>query len=234
MAVEPTLPAPVVSAPAKPPASSSTGTGTTSATSSASLASNFQTFLTLLTTQLQNQNPLDPLDTNQFTQQLVQFAQVEQQLKQNDQLASLISLQKTAQATQALNFVGSKVVFDGSNSALKDGLATWSLTSPKDVNATVNIISSTGQTVYSGTYNVNAGTHNFVWDGKGNDGTQWPEGNYKLSIVAKDASGQSTSVDTDAVGVVDSVDLTSAPPLLTIGNQTFTVDQIKRVIRTAS
>jgi flagellar basal-body rod modification protein FlgD len=233
MAVEPTLPTTVVSAPAKPPTTSG-GTSTTSSTSSATLASNFQTFLTLLTTQLQNQNPLDPLDTNQFTQQLVQFAQVEQQLKQNDQLASLIALQKTAQATQALNFVGSKVVFDGSNSALKDGLATWSLTSPKNVSATVNIINSTGQTVYSSTYNINAGTHNFVWDGKGNDGSQWPPGNYKLSIVAKDAAGETTAVDTDAVGVVDSVDLTAAPPLLTIGNQTFTVDQIKRVIRAGS
>mgnify|MGYP001345861469 CR=1 FL=1 len=56
----------------------------------------------LLTTQLQNQNPLDPLDTNQFTQQLVQFAQVEQQIKQSDQLAAPLNLQKTAQATQAL------------------------------------------------------------------------------------------------------------------------------------
>ena len=104
----------------------------------------------------------------------------------------------------------------------------------KDVKATVNVVSSTGQTVYTGTFNINSGTHNFVWDGKGNDGIQWPDGNYKLSIVAKDAAGETTTVDTDAVGTVDSVDLTSAPPLLTIGNQTFTVDQIKRVIRTGS
>src|SRR6476619_2376280 len=89
-----------------------TGTGTPSApisnaTDQAPLANNFNTFLQLLTTQLKNQNPLDPLDTNQFTQQLVQFAQVEQQMKQNDQLAALVGLQKTAQQTQALAFVGS-------------------------------------------------------------------------------------------------------------------------------
>ena len=87
------------------------------------LADNFQTFLTLLTTQLKNQNPLDPLDTNQFTQQLVQFAQVEQQLKSNDQLSTLVSLQQTAQATQALNFVGSTAVVDGSTAALTNGSA---------------------------------------------------------------------------------------------------------------
>src|SRR6185503_554071 len=90
------------------------------------IAGNFQTFLQLLTTQLKNQNPLDPLDTNQFTQQLVQFAQVEQQLKSNDQLATLVSLQKTAQSTQALEFVGQTVSVDGATAQLKDGSATWS------------------------------------------------------------------------------------------------------------
>jgi flagellar basal-body rod modification protein FlgD len=31
--------------------------------------------------------------------------------------------------------------------------------------------------------------------------------------------------------VVDSVDLTATPPLLSIGGETYTTDQIKRVIR---
>src|ERR1041384_4962261 len=76
------------------------------------IASNFSTFLQLLTTQLKNQNPLDPLDTNQFTQQLVQFAQVEQQMKQNDQLTTLISIEKSAQQTTALAYVGQTVAVD--------------------------------------------------------------------------------------------------------------------------
>src|SRR5262245_2201537 len=180
------LPTQVVSAPAQNNSSSS-NSSTTSSTSSATLASNFQTFLTLLTTQLQNQNPLDPLDTNQFTQQLVQFAQVEQQLKQNDQLTTLISLQKTTQATQALHLVVSKVVVDGTTSSLDNSLASWTLTSPKDVSATVNVINKTGQTVYTGTFNIKAGQNEFVWDGKGNDGVQWPDGDYKIQIVAKDS-----------------------------------------------
>ena len=227
MAVEATNPTTVVSAPAKTTGTSTTGT--TSASSNSTLASNFQTFLTLLTTQLQHQNPLDPLDTNQFTQQLVQFAQVEQQLKQNDQLTTLINIQKTGQATQALNFVGSTVVVDGSSGSLKNGSATWSFTSGQDAAAEISILNSAGQTVYSGSYNVGAGTHDFVWDGKGSDGTQWPDGTYKISVVAKNSKGETVSVQTDSQGVVDSVDLTANPPLLSIGGQTFTVDQIKRV-----
>src|ERR1700712_5353090 len=148
---------------------------TLSTTADTTLAGNFQTFLTLLTTQLQNQNPLDPLDTNQFTQQLVQFAGVEQQLKSNDQLKSLIDIEKSAQATQALIYVGNTVAVDGSTQQF-DGSATWNLKAAKDTAATITITNATGQTVYSGNFQLNEGNGSFVWDGKGNDGAQWPAG----------------------------------------------------------
>jgi flagellar basal-body rod modification protein FlgD len=195
------------------------------------IAGNFQTFLTLLTTQLKNQNPLDPLDTNQFTQQLVSFAQVEQQLRSNDQLATLVSLQKTAQSTAALNFVGQTVVVDGSTARLVNNQATWTFTSPKPATATITIKDSVGQTAYSGNYTVQAGPQSFVWDGKGNNGTQWPSGAYTMSIASKDANGQAVAIATEVQGVVDSADLTQNPPLLSIGGQNFALDKIKRVIR---
>jgi flagellar basal-body rod modification protein FlgD len=196
-----------------------------------SLAGNFQTFLTLLTTQLKNQNPLDPLDTNQFTQQLVQFAQVEQQLKQNEQLAALVAMERTAQATTALAYVGQTVVVDGQTAALKDGQATWSFVAPKPVAAAITVKSATGQTVYSGNFTINTGTQNFTWDGRDNSGVKWPDGNYTLSVSAKDASGQSVAISSEVQGVVDSVDVTKSPPVLSIGGQTFTLDKIKRVVR---
>jgi len=195
------------------------------------IASNFTTFLQLLTTQLKNQNPLDPLDTNQFTQQLVMFAQVEQQLKQNDQLATLVSLEKNAQATTALAYVGQTVAVNGQTAALASGQAIWSLQAPKPAAATVTITSSTGQTVYSGRYTLQAGTQNFAWDGRDNNGVKWPDGNYTISVSAKDASGQAVSIPSEVQGRVDSVDLTQSPPALSIGGQTFTLDKIKRVVR---
>src|SRR5215510_6145419 len=139
-----------------PPISTGTGSSSVSgALDNVEIASNFTTFLQLLTTQLKNQNPLDPLDTNQFTQQLVQFAQVEQQLKQNDQLATLISIEKSAQSTTALAFVGQTVAVDGTTAALKNGLATWSFDVPKPVTASLTVKSSTGQTVYSTSFAMN-------------------------------------------------------------------------------
>jgi len=231
MSVDATMPTPVTSAPG-------TNTGSSSSSNSAStttkgIADNFQTFLTLLTTQLQNQNPLDPLDTNQFTQQLVQFAGVEQQLKSNDQLKSLIDIEKSARSTQALVYVGNTVAVDGSKAQF-DKSATWNLTATQAASATITITSSTGQTAYSGSFNLNQGNASFVWDGKGTDGTQWPPGTYTLTATGKDSKGNDVAITTEVQGMVDSVDLTASPPLLSIGGQTYTTDKIKRVVRTTT
>jgi flagellar basal-body rod modification protein FlgD len=212
----------------------SSSTSSSAATDKSTIADNFQSFLLLLTTQLQNQNPLDPLDTNQFTQQLVQFAQVEQQLKSNSQLETLVSLQKTSQQTQALDFVGATVAVDGSSANLANGSAAWNFSVTKPATATLTVTNSSGQTVYSGSYTVQAGPQAFTWDGHGNNGTLWPDGSYKLSVTATDASGQSVGVNTEVEGVVEGVDLTQSPPVLTVGGQDYTLDKIKRVTRAAS
>jgi flagellar basal-body rod modification protein FlgD len=221
-AVPTTLP-PVAAAVTDPTASKTTSAQT--------LAANFTQFLQLLTTQLKNQNPLDPLDTNQFTQQLVQFAQVEQQLKSNTQLETLVNLEKSAQSSVALGFVGNRVAVDGATAKLENGEAIWSFNSPKPVSATMSIKNEAGQVVFSKNFTVESGAQQFSWDGKDTNGIAWPDGNYTLSVAAQDASGQSVAIPTEVEGVVDSVDLSKTPPLLSIGGKTFTVDKIKRVIR---
>ena len=228
MSVDATMPATVASAPST--SSSSSSSSSTSSTATTGIADNFQTFLTLLTTQLQNQNPLDPLDTNQFTQQLVQFAGVEQQLKSNDQLKSLIEIEKSAQATQALVYVGNTVAVDGSKAQF-DTSATWNFQAEKDTSATITITSSTGQTAFTGSYALTQGNSSFLWDGKGNDGVQWPAGTYTMTATGKDSSGNNVAISTEVQGIVDSVDLTASPPLLSIGGQNYTTDKIKRVVR---
>jgi flagellar basal-body rod modification protein FlgD len=220
---------PVVSGTTTLPASSGSSSGLSS-TTGATLAGNFQTFLQLLTTQLQNQNPLSPLDTNQFTQQLVEFASVEQQLKTNDQLTTLVSLQQTTQATQALGFVGKTAVVDGKTAALSNSQAGWELNIPTASTVNVSIANSSGQTVFTGSYSANAGNNQpFNWDGKGNDGTQWPDGQYTLNATAADSSGNAVAVSTLVGGTVSSVDLTQTPPLLTINGQSYTISQVKSI-----
>jgi flagellar basal-body rod modification protein FlgD len=216
-------------------AGASTLTGTTSsATSSGAVAQNFQAFLTLLTTQLKSQNPLDPLDTNQFTQQLVQFAQVEQQMSMNESLESLISLQRSTQTAVALGFLGSTVVVEGNTAKLTGGKATWSYSVSKPATATINVQNANGQLLYTETRTLTAGRNSFTWNGRDAQGKVMPEGSYKISVVAKDAAGQSVSVSTEAEGVVEAIDLTQSPAVLTVNGASYTLDKIRHVRRAAS
>ena len=211
--------------------SSSSSAAAANAMANQQIAGNFQSFLQLLTTQLQNQNPLSPLDTNQFTQQLVEFAGVQQQINTNDSLSTLVSLQQTAQSSQALQFVGKTAVVKGSTAALSNSKATWELNIPTASTVNISIASSSGQTVYSNNFNVSAGDNQaFNWNGLGTDGTQFPDGNYTLTATGKDSAGNTVAITTSVAGVVNSVDLTQSPPLLSIGGQTFTLNQVESII----
>jgi flagellar basal-body rod modification protein FlgD len=52
-----------------------------------------------------------------------------------------------------------------------------------------------------------------------------------MAVTAKDSSGQSVGVSTVVTGIVNSVDLTKNPPLLSVNGQNFTVNQIQGVSR---
>ena len=120
---------------------------------------------------------------------------------------------------------------DGQTAPLDESGATWAFTSPKPASAMITVTDSTGQTAFSGNFTLQAGELAFNWDGKGNNGQQWPKGNYKMTISAKDASGVAVAVKTEVEGPVESVDLSKDPPTLSIGGQNFTIDKVKRVIR---
>ena len=197
--------------------------------SNSTIAGNFTDFLQLLTTQLKNQNPLEPLDTNQFTQQLVQFAGVEQQINANTSLTTLISLQQNSQTTAAMGFLGSTVSIEGSTAQLANGSANWTYSLPKAATATIDIQSASGDVVYSTTRTLTAGPQSFAWDGRNLAGIKLADGNYKIAVNAKDASGQAIAVSTQVDGVVDGVDLTQTPPRFSVGGQSYTMDQIKQV-----
>jgi flagellar basal-body rod modification protein FlgD len=213
-----------------PTSSNNSTSAAAAAANNTEIASNFTTFLQLLTTQLKNQDPLSPMDTNQFTQQLVEFAGVEQQMKTNDTLSTLVSLQQSAQTSQALSLVGATVVVNGSTAQLANGQATWSLNASQPATAAITITAPSGQTVYSGTGAINAGPQTYVWNGVGNDGTTWPAGNYTLTATATSASGQSVPITAQVEGKVSSVDLTQTPPVLSIGGQNYTINQIQQIL----
>lgn len=215
--------------------SGTSGTSNTSTTNvsggTTGIANNFDQFLTLLTTQLKNQSPLDPLDTNQFTAQLVQFAGVEQQLKTNETLSSLLSLNAAGTATNAVGFIGAKITADGATTRLIDGKAEWRVNLPSAATATVTIKDSKGNVVQTATKTLVAGDQTYTWDGTTSIGSKAPDGEYSITIDAKNAAGEAVTAKTQISGIVDGVDFTSSIPMLKIGAISVPIDKVKSVVR---
>ena len=141
-------------------------------------------------------------------------------------------LQKTAQATQALAFVGKTVAVDGSTAPVRrlDGSLE-----PEGANGHQrdhhHHQRDRPDRLSPATIRVQPGNASFAWDGKGNDGTQWPDGNYTLTATGKDSAGNtSRSRPKSRAWSIRSIS-PPAPPLLSIGGQSYTIDQIKRVVR---
>ena len=127
-------------------------------------------------------------------------------------------------------FVGKTAIVDGNATAMSNSKATWELNVPSTSTININITNSTGQTVFTGTYSANAGDNQpFTWDGKGNDGTQYPDGLYKLTATAQDSTGNTVAISTQVGGTVSAVDLTQSPPMLSINGQSYTMSQIKAI-----
>jgi len=231
----------MLSSNATPATNPAAGAATTPSTAQAAassagpaLAGNFNDFLKLLTTQLQHQDPTSPLDPNQFTQELVQFASVEQQINTNTSLTTLISLQQTQQAASALTFLGATVAVSGKTTQLANGTASWGYSVTQPATATINISNASGQVVYSTTQSVQPGAQTFTWNGIDKQGNTWPSGPYTISVNAVGANSQNVPVTTGVQGVVTGVDISQSPPTLTVGGQSYALNQVTQVLSTGT
>jgi flagellar basal-body rod modification protein FlgD len=194
------------------------------------LAGNFDTFLTLLTTQLQNQDPLNPMDSNQFTQQLVEFSQVEQQINTNDNLKTLIGQGSNQTGTYAVSYLGKEVTVTNGNAPLANSEADWNYalgTAAAQTN--LSVTDANGNVVYSGTGETTAGNHAFKWDGTSTNGTQLPDGTYKLTVTAAAADGSAVTSAVSSTGVVSEVDMTSGTPQLLVGPMSVSLADVAAV-----
>ncbi len=217
-------------APASAAATNSSSAQAAATAATPALAGNFNDFLKLLTTQLQHQDPTSPLDPNQFTQELVQFASVEQQINTNTSLSTMISLQQTQQAASALTFLGATVAVSGATTQLANGAASWSYSVAQPATATINISNASGQVVYTTSQSVQPGAQTFSWNGVDSQGITWPSGTYKISVSAVGANSQNVPVTTGVQGVVTGVDVSQSPPALTVGGQSYPLNQITQVL----
>ncbi len=197
---------------------------------SAKLSGNFETFLTLLTTQLKNQDPTAPMDSNQFTQQLVQFSQVEQQIATNTNLAGLLAQGQAQTAAYATSYLGKTVSVTNGLASLEEGQANWSYTLEAAAGETMLTVTDlNGKVVFTGPGEKNAGTHNFAWDGKDNNGNALADGAYRLTVTAAATDGAKVNTNVASAGRVGQVDMTAGTPRFVIGNMTAGMGEIAAV-----
>lgn len=162
-----------------------TRTGVTSSSNATTDAQN--RFLKLLTTQLKNQDPLNPMDNAQMTSQLAQISTVDGIEKLNATLQKLVSGSADAQAMQAAALVGHQVLVAGNGLVLTDAGAVGGVDLAADADQVVVTVKDANglavKTINLG--GLEAGTHNFIWDGTDDAGTKAVNGNYSISVTAK-------------------------------------------------
>ncbi|MBI3096020.1 MAG: flagellar hook assembly protein FlgD [Rhodocyclales bacterium] len=160
-------------------------------------------FLRLLTTQLKNQDPLNPMDNAQMTSQLAQISTVDGIEKLNATLQKLLSSSVDSEAMQAAALVGHQVMVAGSGLTLGDAGAVGGLELKSAADqVSVTIKDSNGivmRTLELG--DLDAGMHNFAWDGKTDGGAQAVNGSYSISILAKRGSEKLEVTPLELAGV---------------------------------
>ena len=160
-------------------------------------------FLKLLTTQLKNQDPLNPMDNAQMTSQLAQISTVDGIEKLNATLQKLLSSSVDGEAMQAAALVGHQVMVAGNGLQLGDtgAIGGLVLTSGAD-QVVVTIKDQNGlamRTLNLG--NLDAGTHNFAWDGKTDAGVQAVNGSYGVSVAANRGTEKVTAETLEVASV---------------------------------
>ena len=195
-----------------------TNAKSSTAASASSTQESQDRFLKLLVTQLKNQDPLNPMDNAQMTTQLAQINTVSGIEKLNTTLGTLLDSFSSSQAIQSAGMIGKNVLVAGSQLALSQGLAVGGikLASAAD-QVSLSILDASGKVLQ--TQNIGpreAGTFDFVWDGKNDAGAAVPDGAYKFAVTATQGSNKVVA-DPLQVGTVSALVRANSGFLLDLG-----------------
>lgn len=143
-----------------------------------------EAFLKLMTEQLKNQDPFEPVKNDQMVAQMAQFSSVSGISEMNKTLKAMAGRLETANASQAISYVGKAVLVDGDTAyAAADGSlsAVVPLSEGAD-DVQVRIQDGAGNLLRTLNYGAQgAGDIDVAWDGKTDSGGAAPAGPYKIS-----------------------------------------------------
>jgi flagellar basal-body rod modification protein FlgD len=211
------------------PSSSSSSQSNANTTLSA-LNTTAQQFLKMLITELKNQDPTQPVDPTAFVGQIATLNQVQQQVATNDALQQLVSLFTANQSNSMVNYIGKEVTASGNDFSVTNGSGAVNYTLAAGASsAKVTITNSAGMTVFTGTGTTIAGDNSVIWNGKNNAGDQMPDGAYKFTVTATDATGKAVTATTQTIGVVTAVNTENGTSTLAIGNISVPIANVQSV-----
>jgi flagellar basal-body rod modification protein FlgD len=216
MTIPTTFPNPNYTGPTAASASSD-ASGSGSAPGTATLGGT--NFLTLMLAQLKNQDPTSPVDSNQCWNQLASLSTVQGITQLNTSFGALSTSLVSSQALQASSLLGHQALVSSTTANLTaNGSVSGAIDVPQTTSqAVVNIAGSSGALVRQ--INLGAqstGLANFSWDGKQQDGSQAPAGQYTLSAQFAGATSGATAAGTYVNGIVQSVTMGAGQAGLTL------------------
>jgi flagellar basal-body rod modification protein FlgD len=165
-------------------------------------------FLTILVAQLTHQDPLNPMEDTEMTSQLAQFSSLEQLTNINKGITNLNDSMSQNDMLAAVSFIGKEVKAEGYKVSLSEGNASTIYYGFGETVSKImmNIYDAEGaivRTVELGSKD--AGTYQYTWDGKDENGELLPDGQYGVGILGEDVGGDYVMVQTEISGRVDAV-----------------------------
>jgi len=188
-------------------------------------------FLKLLVTQLRYQNPMEPMSNEAFIAQSAQFSALEAARDMNENIKALVELQKSSGKASALGLIGKSVEARQSTISLSDNSPVdliYSLSG--DASVTIAIHNTNGEvvrTIEAG--ELLAGDQTHSWDGRNDDGTVMPSGEYTYKVSAVDATGDEVAASEIISGIVDGL-IFGDEPYISIGGTRVPLSAVTEVL----
>jgi flagellar basal-body rod modification protein FlgD len=193
-------------------------------------------FLKLLTAQLAHQDPLNPMDNTAFVAQLAQFSSLEQMQNVNTNLSTSILLSQSVNNSLATTLIGREVQASGNTiTQTAGGNSSLGFNLDSDASVQINVVDSSGKTVATlKPGDMKAGQETVNWDGKEDDGSTAPSGDYTFNVTAADAKGNPVGAETMITGKVTGVKFENGQTYIMVGSRQLSMSDITQILDAGS
>lgn len=187
-------------------------------------------FLKLLTFQLKNQDPMNPMEQDKFTAELAQFSQLEQLTNLNKKFDDVNKNAEIKDKFYASSFIGKQVITAGQSIEVesnKDTPIYFNLDKAAK-NVVVRVFDEKGSMVGEvKSENLAQGSQMIKWNGNATDGYEVKPGKYAVQVYAWDENQTRIPVETNAVGLVESVNFADGQPVLVVNGKNVSLRDVK-------